>query len=173
MEISSVSGQSSAVQQTTGTRANMRQAFKDLDSALQSGDLDAAKKAFAQIQQNAPKNASGKSNPMQAKMDALGKALDAGDLQAARTAYADVKTAMAQRPAGGHGGHGGHPAGGGSAASSSSSTSSSSSVTYDPRDTNKDGKVSAEEALVYSIAHPSTTEGDTTATTQSGLDALA
>jgi hypothetical protein len=55
--------------------------------------------------------------------------------------------------------------GGSTSGTSASSSSSSSSTNYDVKDTNKDGTVSAVEALVYEIAHPaaSTTSATTAA----------
>jgi hypothetical protein len=68
--------------------------------------------------------------------------------------------------AGPHGG-GGPPPGGGmgmggsSGAKSSADTSASStSATSDPADTNKDGKVSASEQLIYDLSHPTASKLD-------------
>ena len=55
------------------------------------------------------------------------------------------------------GGGGKPPTGGGGAppaASGSSGSSSDSSKVYDPRDTNKDGTVSVQEAMPYAMKHP-------------------
>ena len=57
---------------------------------------------------------------------------------------------------GAQGGQGAHGAGGGGSASGASSTSSS-TTTYEAADTNKDGTVSAQEQLVYSVSHPDKT----------------
>ncbi|OEZ99757.1 EF-hand domain-containing protein [Duganella sp. HH101] len=57
---------------------------------------------------------------------------------------------------GGQGAQGAHGAGGGGSASGASSTSSS-TTTYEAADTNKDGTVSAQEQLVYSVSHPDKT----------------
>jgi Ca2+-binding EF-hand superfamily protein len=61
-------------------------------------------------------------------------------------------------PSGGSGKPGGAGGAGGS----------SDSKTYDPADTNKDGKVSAEEALIYSLKHPSVSNTETTNSSQLG-----
>ncbi|HWQ10872.1 MAG TPA: hypothetical protein VN436_17245 [Holophaga sp.] len=46
-------------------------------------------------------------------------------------------------------------------------TKASGTTSYDPRDTNKDGIVSATEAQVYAWQHPAQSSGtDTTSTTQ-------
>lgn len=60
-----------------------------------------------------------------------------------------VKSGAIKPPQGGRppGGRGGPPAGGGGGSSQS----------YDPADTNKDGSVSAQEATLYSMKHPSNT----------------
>lgn len=175
MNISVHANSTSLRQLTNDNMAKVKQAFQSLDSAMTAGDLEAAKTAYTQLQQYAPSNAgSASSNPMQQKMDALGSALESGDLQAAQTAYADVKTAMAQRPAGAQGSQGGgRPAGGPPPGGGvGKASSSSNSVTYDPRDSNKDGAVSVQEALMYSISHPSgatsSTGADTTGEAATG-----
>lgn len=164
MQISSVS--QSSIQPTGGSEnANkMRQLFQKLGSALESGNQADAKEALAQIQKNAPPQASQDSNnPMATKMAALSKAVESGDMTAAKTAFADIKEAMSQRPqapaggarAGGGGKPSGPPPGGGGAKSASgASSSSSSNTTYDVKDTNKDGTVSAAEELQYALQHP-------------------
>jgi len=59
---------------------------------------------------------------------------------------------------GGQGAQGAHGAGGGGAGgASSTSSTSSSTTTYEAADTNKDGTVSAQEQLVYSVSHPDKT----------------
>jgi hypothetical protein len=67
-----------------------------------------------------------------------------------------VKSGAIKPPSGGRppGGRGGPPAGGGGGGSSQS---------YDPADTNKDGSVSAQEATLYSMKHPSNTNSQKTA----------
>ncbi|GJJ02674.1 hypothetical protein RugamoR64_32120 [Duganella rhizosphaerae] len=62
----------------------------------------------------------------------------------------------AQGAQGGQGAGGARGAGGGGGAGGVSSASSS-TTTYEAADTNKDGTVSAQEQLVYSIAHPDKT----------------
>ena len=75
--------------------AKMKQNFSDLGSALKSGNIDEAKKAFAKLQENAPKQAGSNS-----EIDSLSKALESGDLQAAQEAYSKIEDKMAQMPQG-------------------------------------------------------------------------
>ena len=58
--------------------AQMKQNFDDLGSALSSGNIDDAKKAFAKLQKNAPSGGDGKTP---SEIDDLKKALDSGDLK--------------------------------------------------------------------------------------------
>jgi hypothetical protein len=51
------------------------------------------------------------------------------------------------------------PAGGAPPSGGASGGSSSSSKVYDPRDTNKDGTVSSEEAFTYALTHPEASKG--------------
>ncbi|MYN17518.1 EF-hand domain-containing protein [Rugamonas sp. FT107W] len=60
-------------------------------------------------------------------------------------------------PQGGQHAEGARGAGGGGGGAGGVSSSGSSSKTYEAADTNKDGTVSAQEQLVYSIAHPDKT----------------
>ena len=169
MQISSVS--QSSIQPTGGSEnANkMRQLFQKLGSALESGNQADAKDAMAQIQKNAPPQASqDANNPMATKMAALSKAVDSGDMTAAKTAFADVKEAMSQRPQAPAGGA--RAGGGGHAKSASgSSSSSSSNTTYDVKDTNKDGKVSAAEELQYDLQHPEATKSSGSTSSDSSV----
>ena len=85
-------------------------------------------------------------------------------VQAAQEKAAQGKAAQTQnavaadgtKPAGGPPpGGGAKPAGGSKpAAASGSSTTTNNGKIYDVRDTNKDGKVSAEEAAQYALKHP-------------------
>ncbi len=81
---------------------------------------------------------------------------------AAQTALKKVSTSAAGNAAGGGGGA---KAGGAAPASGTSSTSDNSLV-YDVRDTNKDGVVSAQEALAYALKHPAQTQTGNQATAQ-------
>ncbi|MYM94368.1 EF-hand domain-containing protein [Duganella vulcania] len=73
-------------------------------------------------------------------------------------------------PQGGQHAEGGRGVGGGGGAGGVSSASSS-TKTYEAADTNKDGTVSAQEQLVYSIAHPDKTSD--TSKIGSNVDQLA
>ncbi len=128
------------VQQTDG-QARMRQAFQQLSSALDAGDLTAAKEALAQLPTPA---ASGKStDPIAAQLAALTKAVAAGDLTTARKAYTAVKQTLAQYPAGGA-----RP-GDGAPKANAGTVGSSAAKTYDARDTDKDGTVSVLEEMAF------------------------
>ena len=135
--------------------AKVQQDFQDLGTALESGGLTDARKAFAQLQTDAPSQGGNDSSPLSSKIDSLGKALDSGDMKAAQEAYAKIKEAIAQGPpaAGRRGGPGGKRPGGGQGASGSEG-SSQSGKTYDKRDANKDGVVSAQEEYEYDLEHP-------------------
>jgi hypothetical protein len=152
--------------------AQMKQNFDDLVGALKSGNLDDAKKAFNKLQKNAPPQGADSKNPVSAEIQNLQKALDTGDLKGAQAAVSQMQAKMPQGPpAGGPGGGAappppkGPPPGGGrppqgakadtvqldSTKSGSTSSASSSSKVYDKMDSNKDGTVSAMEALFYEL----------------------
>lgn len=156
-----------------GQFEQVKQSFAQLGAALESGNLDDAKAALAELQKNAPPKQSGRTDPISEKLEAVSKAVESGDLDAAKTAYADVKQALAQRPVarGGRVGvGGGAPPGGAGKAGNAAGTSNSNKV-YDKRDTNKDGMVSWKEKQDYEMSHPDFTQA--TPTDVSGLDALA
>jgi hypothetical protein len=159
MEISAINTSQYSAVRGNDRFAKVKQSFQDLGSALESGDLSAAKDALTELQKNAPAQAKNdKNNPMSAKMDALSKAIDSGDVKAAQDAYADIKETMSQRPAGGmRMGSGAAHSGaapGGASKSSSSNSSSDSNKTYDTKDANKDGEVSWKEEQDYYQKHP-------------------
>jgi hypothetical protein len=143
----SVSGQQATA---SNSMAKFKKDFEALGEALKSGDLAAAKKAFAQLQSDAPSKTSG-DDPIGKMMEALGKALDSGDLSAAQEQYSKIEEELSKKPPaggpGGAGGAGGPPPAGGS-----------SDDIYDVRDTNKDGTVSSEEELAYNLKHPADAE---------------
>lgn len=70
-----------------GTPPPERQAFKDMAEALKSGNLDAARDAYADAVRNRPEGASWKPGSPFAQ---LGRALAQGDLDAARAAFAGM-----------------------------------------------------------------------------------
>jgi hypothetical protein len=137
----------------------MQKKFSDLGSALSSGNLDDAKKAYAQLQKDVPSGGDSK-NPISSEIASLGKALDSGDLEGAQKAYSNIQQKMSQGPPAGGPPQGAPPQGAQtdtvqlSSKASAKSTSSDNKV-YDKKDTNKDGTVSTEEELAYAIAHPS------------------
>ena len=83
----------------------IRKDFKQLASALQSGDLSGARSAYASIEQLLPANQSSSSsatgsngsNAIQSDFASLGQALQSGDLSEAQSAFgqlqSDLKTA--------------------------------------------------------------------------------
>ena len=179
MQISSVTSGALSSLQGNDRFAKIKQSFNNLGSALESGNLSDAKTALAELQKNAPKQASDSSNPMSQKMEALNKAIDSGDVKAAQDAYADIKQTMSQRPTGRPSGSppGGAPPSGGAGKTSSSEGSSSSNKVYDKMDANKDGTVSWKEEQDYLQKHPEATSTNSTSTkinSDRGLiDALA
>jgi len=106
VSISSVSSNSSLTQ--TDGRSLMHQwmqDFKQLASALQSGDLTGAQKAYAALQQLQQSNqpggqssngqpASSSNNPLQNDFAALGQALSSGDLSTAQSAFSQLQSDM-------------------------------------------------------------------------------
>ena len=93
-----------AINQTSNSQTKFRQVtndFQQLGQALQSGDLNAAKQAFAALQQFVPNLSSASQaqngqqgssqNPLLADLSAIGKALQSGDLSAAKSAFAKLK----------------------------------------------------------------------------------
>ncbi|MDD2899190.1 MAG: hypothetical protein PHI31_10810 [Desulfuromonadaceae bacterium] len=172
MSISAISSAGSTYQTSTSNSMDqMKKNFDALGSALSSGNLDDAKKAFAEIQKNAPKDGKTPS-----EITDLQKALDSGDVKAAQQAYSKIQQKMSQGPP-----QSGPPPQSGqgdtvtlsSKSSGSQSSSSSSNQSYDKKDANKDGTVSASEELAYDITHPtddgSNNETSTSSTKQNTL----
>jgi hypothetical protein len=71
--------------------SGMKQTFDDLGSALKSGNIDDARKAYSKLQEKAPKQAGSNS-----EIANLGKTLESGDLKAAQEAYSKIEDKMAQ-----------------------------------------------------------------------------
>jgi hypothetical protein len=71
--------------------------FDALGTALQSGDLNAAKKAYATMQEKlkAHQPPGGGDDPMGSSFAAIGKALDTGDTSTAQSAWSSLKTQFA------------------------------------------------------------------------------
>ena len=95
MTISGISGTSSMTMSGTNPFEKIKQGFDKIDSALQSGDLDTAKQALADIQKNAPGKAGDGKNQ---DIDNLSKALNSGDLSGAKDALSKIKDKMSQGP---------------------------------------------------------------------------
>jgi hypothetical protein len=74
----------------------IRQDFRQLASALQSGDLTDAQSAYSSIQQvlqaNQGSSTAGSPNTLQSDFAAVGQALQAGDLSTAQSAFAQLKS---------------------------------------------------------------------------------
>ncbi|OGU17924.1 MAG: hypothetical protein A2076_13760 [Geobacteraceae bacterium GWC2_53_11] len=151
MSISAISAGSMSQMSGSNPMAQMKQNFDDLGSALSSGNIDDARKAFAKLQKNAPSGGDGKTP---SEIDDLNKALDSGDLKGAQEAYSKIQEKMSQGPSGGQPPSGPPPGEPKdtvelSSKSTASTTSSSDTGTYDKMDTNKDGTVTAQERLEY------------------------
>lgn len=84
MSISISGATTSPVFPSDSTASPSRQAFKQLGQALKSGDLGAAKTAYASVVKNAPEGATW--NPGSAFAQ-VGKSLGAGDLEGAKSAF--------------------------------------------------------------------------------------
>lgn len=167
MQISGISGVSHFSGASDNPFSQMKQLFKKVGTALESGDITGAKTAMAQLKKIAPPSDGNQENPVAAKMDELSKALDSGDLKTAQNAFASIQKAVSQRPpaaGGGSGPRGPRPSGppphGGGSKAKETSDSSSSTQTYDKMDTNKDGTVSAQEKAAYALKYPAATEED-------------
>jgi hypothetical protein len=113
MSISGVSSNPNAYQ-SSGVQSNfkqVRQDFRDLASALQSGDLSGAQNAFAALQQlmqnaqpSSQSQSQGNSKQDQFSIDlaAIGKALQSGDLNSAQHAFTKLQQDIQAVQQGGH-----------------------------------------------------------------------
>lgn len=154
MSISAISSGSSFQMPDSTKRAQMQKEFSDLGSALSSGNLEDAKKAYDKLQKDAPSGGDSK-NPMSSEIASLGKALDSGDLKGAQKAYSDIQQKMSQGPPAGGPPQGAQTDSVQLSSQTSAKSTSSDTKTYDKKDSNKDGTVSSAEELAYDIAHPS------------------
>ena len=144
MSVSSVCSNSSIAQTDSSSVMNQwKQEFKLLASALQSGDLAGAQKAFKALQQLLQSNQSGgqssneqpatsASNPIQNDFAALGQALSSGNLSSAQSAFSqlqtDMKAAGANGASGAQSAHRGHHHRHASSASDSDSSTAASTA---------------------------------------------
>ena len=106
MSVSAVSSNSSLSQTDSSSVLNqLKQDFKQLANALQSGNLTGAQKAFKALQQLVQGSQSGSqssggqpattgNNPLQNDFAALGQALSSGNLSAAQSAFSQLQTDM-------------------------------------------------------------------------------
>lgn len=115
--------------------SQIRQGFKTLASALQSGDLNAAQQAFTSLQPLLPNSSAGNQTPnvqsgsgqnqFSTDLSTLGKAIQNGDVTQAQNAFATLQQDM-QSVQGQHHHHH-HHHGSGSTQSTDSTTSNASS----------------------------------------------
>jgi hypothetical protein len=150
----SVSGQQVS---ENNSMAKLKKDFEAIGAALDAGDLTAAKKAYAQLQSDAPSKTDG-TDPIGKMMKALGEAINSGDLDSAQKQYAKIKEELSKNPPGGQGN------GSGGAKGAPPAGGSSSNDIYDVRDTNKDGTVSTQEQLAYDLKHPANMVTNSTTT---------
>ncbi len=86
VSLTSASGQT----QAQNPMKEIMQDFKQLASALKSGDLSGAQKAYSALQQLLPDQSQG-GNPVSTDFAALGKALQSGDLSTAQSAFSQLQ----------------------------------------------------------------------------------
>jgi hypothetical protein len=128
---------------STSVLNQLKQDFKQLANALQSGNLTGAQQAFKALQQLQQSNQSGGqssngqqsstgNNPIQNDFAALGQALSSGNLSAAQSDFSQLKTDMQAAGASGASGaqsaHRGHHHRHASSASDSDSDSAASTA---------------------------------------------
>lgn len=102
MSISPLTSILSTLSSPQSSQNNRRQDFTELANALQSGNLQGAQQAYAQLEQSqgaqSASSSSSSNNPITADFAALGKALSSGDLSQAQSAFSqlqsDLKTAQ-------------------------------------------------------------------------------
>jgi len=104
MAISAISSSSGYVPQPLDPT---RQAFSQLTSAIQSGDLAAAQTAYTNLMQAGGSNSS---NPLSQAISQIGDALQSGDIGKAQQALATLQQQM-QSMKGAHRHHGHHHGG--------------------------------------------------------------
>ena len=173
MSVSAVSGSTSMYQPDQSKMEQMKKSFDGLGSALKSGNLEDAKKAFADLKKNAPSQGAGGNDPMSKDMDAVQKALDSGDVKGAQEAFSKIQEKMSQGPPQGAPA-GGKPQGNQQDTVSLSSeakdaaqngSSSSNSTSFDKMDANQDGTVTAQERLEYQLSQAKESDSSTSNST--------
>ena len=173
MSVSAVSGSTSTYQPDQSKMEQMKKSFDGLGSALKSGNLEDAKKAFADLKKNAPSQGAGGNDPMSKDMDAVQKALDSGDVKGAQEAFSKIQEKMSQGPPQGAPA-GGKPQGNQqdtvslsseAKAAAQNGSSSSNSTSYDKMDANQDGTVTAQERLEYQMSHAKESDSSTSNST--------
>jgi ribosomal protein S20 len=132
MSISSVSTGTTATYTPNSQQKDLRNAFKQMSDAINSGDLQDAQNAFANLAQlinNSPQPAQNTSstssdgNDFSSLLNQIGSALQSGDLDQAKQALQNLQqSAKSARP---HHHHHGGGAGGGAAQNVTDPTSAS------------------------------------------------
>lgn len=143
----------------------VRDDFSSLSQALSNGNLTAAQKAYASIQQDQQNGPQPPANsPIASAFNQLGQALQSGDLAGAQQAFANIQSQFQNKRAG----RGGHHGGGGAAPSDdgsdssdpssvlSSSDSSDKTVSSEVTTTNADGTLTV--TTTYSDGTTSTSQ---------------
>lgn len=174
MQINSLGAQGIHIPQfNRASFSKIKENFEKLGSALGAGNLPDAQSALSELQKIAPKAPA--NSPISSKLDALNKAVESGDTEAAQKAFAEIKSMMAEKSAMRPSRGGGLPGGGMPKASGSSGAleSSTSSQTYDVKDLNRDGEVSATEELAYNQGQLETASQKMSARTSRSFDVLA
>jgi thioredoxin-like negative regulator of GroEL len=104
-----------------------RQAFSQMSSAIQSGDLPTAQSAYDTLTQNTSSNPS---DPLARALQQIGSALQSGDTDQAQQALSQLQQQMQGGRAHHHGGH--HKAGGADQAQSNPIQTTAATATTTP-----------------------------------------
>ena len=157
MSVSGISSNNLMYQASSGNLGKMRQDFQALDKALQSGDLSAAQKAFAQLQVDSPvaqaqnssstntgtNTGSGAGNTMSSLFQSLGNALNNNDLTGAQNAFSQIQQQQASMRTQHHHGGGGALTQSGSTTGANGATGANTTTTGTNITTNSSSLTSA------------------------------
>ena len=112
MSTTSVSSATNSAADLQASQQQRQLDFQNLSAALQSGDVNSAQQAFAQLQKDSPRlaqalSSSSTSNdsPRITDMKTLASALQSGDISGAQQAFAKLQTDSAATRKTGHGHH--------------------------------------------------------------------
>jgi len=86
----------SSLSSGSDTGNTIKQDFNNLSTALSSGNLTDAQKAFATLQQDAPAQNSQNNSQFSKDIQSLGNALQSGDLSSAQQVFSTMQTKMSQ-----------------------------------------------------------------------------